>query len=252
LWCSINKIVGITNQIPIACRQILAALAVLALMLIAGCARLPIRENVPATPAGILSSLETQRGTFQRYTAAGTISFHGKEGTITLECRWEIKLPDTLQIRIYGPLGFRLGDVLVQGEQVDIFNYWLDQQSSMPLDSLVKQFPGMIALSSARDLYPFPFVSRDDLATFDPKQSHPDSGILVFLESKGQRRLYLDDKYLIIARESFSALPAEPSLEKQYYAYRRTGQSWLPSRVRYSKGQPTEWMEISFDNIKVR
>jgi len=192
---------------------------------------------------------------------------------MSFQCRWEIRMPDTVQIRVYGPLGIRLGDVVVEGKRVEIFNYWLDQQESMSLDSLVFRFPGMAALKSAKDLYPFPVVSRDDLAFLVPGESRPDSGVLVFEDSSCQRILHLDDKYLIIDSESVRSLSQDPSLEKRYHAYSKVGRSWLPSRIRYSRGERTtgilpvdshaqephgtggqspEWMEISFETIRVQ
>ena len=150
------------------------------LSMLAGCARLPIREDIPSTPSSILASLEAQHGSFHRYIATGLMTFHDDSGSISLECRWEIRLPDTIRIRVYGPLGIRLGDMLVEGERVQILNYWLDQQQSLSLDSMVMQFPGMVALSSAKDFYPFPVVSRADLSAIDPTQTRLDHGILVF------------------------------------------------------------------------
>lgn len=253
---------------PIILLAVGAALAVLI-----GCARLPIRENLPATPAYVLSALEMQRGSFRRFVGSGELSFHGERGAMAFRSRWEIRMPDTVQIRVFGPLGIRMGDVMVEGRQVHIFNYWLDQQESMPLDSLVFRFPGMVALKSARDLYPFPVVSRDDLAFLVPGESRPDSGIFVFQDSSGQRILYLDDKYLIIDSESVCFSTPSSILEKRYHAYRKIGRNWLPSRIRYSRGnrptgilpvdslaadapgtggQSNEWMEISFESIRVQ
>ena len=222
------------------------------LLMLTGCARLPIREDIPSTPVSILASLEAQHGCFQRYTAIGSMTFHGDSGSISLECRWEIRLPDTIRIRLYGPLGFRLGDMLVEGKQVQIFNYWLDQQQSISLDSMVMYFPGMVALSSAKDMYPFAFVSRDDLAAIDPIQTQLDHGILAFEDSSGFRRIHIDEKYLIVTKELFRTAHQHPFLVKEYRNYRRTGRSWLPSQIRFSEEQSNQWMEITFETIKVQ
>lgn len=161
-------------------------------------------------------------------------------------------MPDTVRIRIYGPLGFRMGDVIIQGEQVDIFNYWLDQQMTMTLNSLVNQFPGMVAVSKAQDIYPFPYLSRIDLKKVDLNRSQPDHGIWIFQDSLEQHSLYLDEKYLVVAWESIQTPAQEHALKKEYQRYRRVRGSWLPAKVRYSQGQPEQWMEVVFESIKVR
>jgi hypothetical protein len=217
-----------------------------------GCARLPVREDIPNTPDQIISSLAKQRGSFQRYTAMGTMRLQNELQSVTLNCRWEIRMPDTVRIRIYGPLGFRMGDVIIQGEQVDIFNYWMDQQITLTLDSLVSQFPGMVTVSKAQDIYPFPCLSRNDLKNVDLNQSQPDHGIWILQDSLEQQSLYLDDKYLVVAWESLQTPAQEHALKKEYQHYRRVRGSWLPAHVRYSQGQPDRWMDVVFESITVR
>ncbi len=224
----------------------------IALVILIGCARLPIREDIPNTPDRIISSLANQRGSFQRYTARGTMRLQTESQSVLLNCRWEIRMPDTVRIRIYGPLGFRMGDVIIQGEQVDIFNYWLDQQMTLTLNSLVNQFPGMVEVSEAQDIYPFPYLSRSDLKNVDLNRSQPDHGIWIFQDSLEQHSLYLDDKYLIVAWESLQTSTQEHALKKEYQHYRRVRGSWLPAKVRYSQGRPEQWMEVEFESITVR
>jgi hypothetical protein len=226
------------------------ALAV-SIWVFAGCAHLPLRRDFPTTPAGVISSLANEQGSFRRYVGLGEMSFHSDRGSASVECRWEIRLPDTVRIRLYGPLGIRLGDMIVEGEHVDIFNYWLNQQDSFSLDSLAMRFPGMIALTSTQDLYPFPLVAKEDFASLDLEQSKPDSGFYVFIDSTAQRFLYVDNKYLIVDTELVRTSPQKPFLEKRYSAYHKFKQSWLPTRIRYSKGESSEWMEIVFDTIKI-
>jgi hypothetical protein len=198
-----------------------------------------------------MSSLANEQGSFHRYVGLGEMSFQSNRGSVSVACRWEIRLPDTVRIRLYGPLGIRLGDLIIEGEHVDIFNYWLNQQDSFALDSLAMRFPGMIALTSAQDLYPFPAVRREDLASLDLAQSKPDSGLYVFIDSTAQRYLYLNDTYLIVNTELIRPSPRKSFLEKRYSAYHKIKQSWLPTRIRYSKGDSSEWMEIVFDTIKI-
>ncbi len=223
-----------------------------ALAVLTGCARLPVREDIPNTPEQIISSLASQRGSFQRYSAVGTLRLQSELQSVSLSCRWEIRMPDTVRIRIYGPLGFRMGDVIIQGEQVDIFNYWLDEQMTMNLNSLVDQFPGMVAVSNARDIYPFPHLSRIDLKNVDLSQSQPDHGIWIFQDSLEEHSLGLDEKYLVVAWESIQTPAQEHALKKEYQRYRRVRGSWLPAKVRYSQGQPDRWMEVVFESITVR
>ena len=230
--------------------MLVLALAILIWML-AGCAHVPLRKDFPSSPAELISSLAVEQGAFQRYVGLGEMSFHSDRRSISVECRWEIRLPDTVRIRLYGPLGIRLGDLIVEGEHVDIFNYWLNQQDSFALDSLAMRFPGMIALTSTKDLYPFPLINKADLASLNLAQSKPDSGIFVFIDSTAQRFLYLDDTYLIVDADFIRTSPQKPFLEKRYSAYHKIRRSWLPTRIRYSKGDSTEWMEIVFDTIKI-
>jgi hypothetical protein len=192
------------------------------------------------------------QGLFQRYSAIGTLQFHSDTGSISLDCRWEIWLPDTIRIQLYGPLGLRLGDVWVRGEKVEILNYWMDFRESLTLSSLVMRFPGMVALSSVKELCPFPSILRRDLPTIDLGHSKPEQGILVFGDTLNQHLLQLDSKYLIVTRESFYKSSQNPVLEKAYHSYRRIGHSWLPSRIRFSDGHSDRWMEVVFQSIRIQ
>jgi outer membrane lipoprotein-sorting protein len=232
---------------PVTILTVIVIIAVLT-----GCARLPVREDIPNTPDQIISSLTKQRGSFQRYTAMGTMRLQNELQSITLNCRWEIRMPDTVRIRIYGPLGFRMGDVVIQGEQVDVYNYWMDQQMTTTLDSLVTQFPGMVAVSNAEEIYPFPYLSRINLENVDLNLSQPESGIWIFRDSLELHSLCLDDKYLIVAWESLQTPTQEHALKKEYQRYRRIRGNWLPSQVRYSQGQSEQWMDVVFESITVR
>jgi hypothetical protein len=219
---------------------------------LSGCARLPVWKEVPFTPETILASLEMSQGSFQRYSARGTLQLHTDTASVVLDCRWEIRLPDTIRIQLYGPMGLRLGDLWVRGEKVEIMNYWMDLRETLSLNSIVKRFPGMVEVSSVKELYPFPMVSRRLLSTIDLENSQPELGTLVFEDSTGQHHFQLDRKHVIITRESFQKSPQDSLLIKEYKSYRRVGKSWLPSRIRYSNGQSQHWMEVFFPTIKVR
>jgi len=221
-------------------------------IILSGCARLPVWKDVPFTPENILASLEMSQGSFQRYSARGTLELHTDTGSVSLDCRWEILLPDTIRIQLYGPLGLRLGDLWVRGEKVDIMNYWMDLRETLSLHSIVKRFPGMVAVSSVKELYPFPMMSRHMLPTIDLEDSKPELGVLVFADSTGQQYFQLDRKHVVVTRESFQKSSQDSLLIKEYKSYRRVGKGWLPSRIRYSNGHSQQWMEVFFPTMKVR
>ena len=231
------------------------ALVSLVAVLLAGCASVP-KPDLAGKTVNPETVQRIVRGNYEKVhsmTGSGTISVETPETAQSGSFELFLRKPDSVLVNIEGPFGISVGSILITREEFVFYNSLQNQLITGPVTSanLSRIFRVKLTFDELMTLFTGgSFLASDD-ALPDTVTVEESQYVLLYRNTDGSRRYWLDPLSLLITRIQHLDPKGKLTLEERYEKFRTYGDASLPRFIRVTQHTSQRMIGVTFSSLAI-
>ena len=225
-------------------------------LLLAGCAPSTSRRTLSVNDMDIhtlLSTVAKHQQTFRSMEAEGSVAVETPTFSNSGSIELHVKKPDSMFVKIEGPFGIDVANMLLTQEKFFIYNSLQNQvisgtTSKQAIGSLLHldiDFLDILNLFGG-------VVSLDREAALPSEYSIDENQYLLLFRTSGETsRYWIDPKTFSITRIEMQDSVGQPVREVSFSDFRATSTMWFPYRMKVSDFRGGKSITLVYSNARV-
>jgi outer membrane lipoprotein-sorting protein len=235
--------------------RVQVALLFLVAVLLAGCASVP-RPDLAGKSLNPEAVRRIVRGNYEKVrsmTGSGTISVETPEIAQSGSFELFLRKPDSVLVKIEGPFGISVGSVLITREEFIFYNSLQNQLITGPVTSanLNRIFRVRLTFDELLTLFTGGSFLASDEASPDTVATEENQYVLMYRNTDGTRRYWLDPTSLLITRIQHLDQKGRLFFEERYEKFRTVGDASLPRFIRVTQHISRRMIGVTFSSLDI-
>jgi outer membrane lipoprotein-sorting protein len=220
-----------------------------------GCASVP-RPDLAGTTVNPETVRRIVQGNYQKVrsmTGSGTISVETPEMAQSGSFELFLRKPDSVLVKIEGPFGISVGSALITRDEFVFYNSLQNQLITGPVTSanLNRIFRVKLTFDELMTLFTGgSFLASDD-ASPDTVVVEENQYVLMYRNTDGTRRYWLDPASLLITRIQHLDQKGKLFFEERYEKFRTIGDASLPRFIRVTQHTSQRMIGVIFSSLDI-
>ena len=219
----------------------------------AGCASAS-RPNLATKTVNAQLVQQTVRGNYEKVhslTGSGTITVETPEIAQSGSFELFLHKPDSVLVKIEGPFGISVGSALITRDGFMFYNSLQNQLITGPVSSanLNRIFRVKLTFDQLLNLFTGGSFLASDEAAPDTVVIEEDQYVLIYKNSDGTRRYWVDPVSSLITRIQHLDQKGKLFFEERYEKFRTFGDAWLPKFIRVTQHASQRAIGVMFSSI---